>query len=116
MPRSGAGPRRHLVTIQQDSGTTTDVTQGHVANWVTYCEEWVSVEGVQTSENTALRRQYAEASYAIRAVYNTRTEAITPAMRVYWRDRAKTLQVLGTLDPDGRGRDLLIAAKELDIG
>lgn len=111
-----AGLRRHLVTIQQDTGTTLDTTGGVTPSWTTFCREYVQIEAGEAREFDALRRRYAEATYAVIANYNSKTAAITPKMRVSWTARSKTLEILGTFDPDGRGRELHIAVKEMDVG
>jgi SPP1 family predicted phage head-tail adaptor len=105
-----AGELRHRATIQQDSGTTTDTTGGRVSNWTTFRVLQVKLESMEAWEFDALRRRFAEASYALVARFTT---GIVPAMRVSCEGR--TFDILGAVDPDGRRTELHIAVREMDL-
>ncbi len=117
-----AGLLRHRVTIQSDTGTTTDATGGITASWGTFCVLQVELLGAETRETEALRRRYAEATYDMKGRYRS---GITPKMRAVLGSvdssgnplgSSRTFEILGAVDLDGRSRELHLAVKEMDLG
>ena len=108
-----AGQFRHPFTAQEDTGSSRNSKGEITASWTTHCELRGSLSALEGRESEAIRERFAEADYLVVTRHNSKTKAITPAMRLVLGSR--TFDILANVDPDGRGKLRRIVVKERDL-
>lgn len=105
-----AGVLRYTVTFQQDTGTDDPTTGQHTENWVTIATRHVEiVRTPREREFYALRQLYPKTESVIRTRYDSTVATVRAGHRVLWAQRSLTFDILGTMDPDGRRREVHMA-------
>lgn len=102
-----AGRLRHLVTIQQDTGTTVDGSNAHVADWTTL--DKVRAEVRPTGGGESYRGLQVVAEATILVIMYFRSD-VTTKMRIIHEGR--TLNILQVSELTGRRRDMAVQCKE----
>jgi len=112
-----AGKRTELVTIQKPAGegdiTFDDAGRATTAagNWPTHFAPYVQAVTRGGSEWVKSGIVDDTISHVFRLNWSTEAAGITRLMRLV-RGDGTTLDIVAAFDPDGRGRDVIIHAKE----
>lgn len=101
-----AGPLRHRVKIQAKT-LTTDSYGGPVETWADFDTVWANIEPLQGNELVKAQAVRTETTHRITMRY---LSGVTPAHRITYAGRYFNL--LSVIDPELRGRELLIMASE----
>ena len=110
-----SGDFRHRVEIRRSSPTTDTFGQS-VDRWSTIAHAWAEVRGMSARESAAAagRQLRAVATYVVR-VRNRRDDPSlnpTPMDRLTLSD-GRSLDVVESIDPDGRGVEIKLTCAEL---
>ncbi len=109
---------RHHITVQQ--GTASVDSYGkRTYTWSTLQDVWADIKAVRWAEGMTADQRKASAthSFVIRnpnvvvAYGSDDSDVITPKHRIVFGNR--TFEILGVVDPDGRGRYQVIDAREV---
>jgi SPP1 family predicted phage head-tail adaptor len=101
------GEYHHRITLQH----TTGVTKVHgkpVPTWATYGHAWASVDEITATETLIGLQLQERCSHVIRLHYRESLKATHRALH-----GGRTFSFLGLINPDGKKRELLIAAQEI---
>lgn len=101
-----AGRLRHLVTIQQQTGTIDDY--GHpTASWETLDQVWASIEPLSGDERLTLDIEGQAVNVKILA---RNLSTVTPDMRVTWNGH--TYDIRAVIRPYERGIEMELLCEE----
>lgn len=110
-----AGRLRHRITIQ----TRHEATDGMGGATVTWPEKywvtvWASVWPIRGLEGVDAKSLEGKVTHQIRMRYHTLNDGndITPANRLYWKNRDKYFNIRSITNPDQRNISLEIMAEE----
>lgn len=108
-----AGRLRERITFEYDAGTTQDDGGQPVEDWqplATNPTVWASILPKASGERflPGGAQVQAEITHAVRVRYRS---DVTVKMRLLWGTR--TLHIESTVDPDGRGSDMVLMCKEV---
>ncbi len=102
-----AGQLRTRVTIEQVT-ETRDTFGDPVPSWGTFAARYADVLPQSGREFIAARQRWPELSHLVRL---RAVAGITPKMRA--RIGARVLDILAVLDQESRGREVVLACREL---
>ncbi len=102
-----AGRLRHLVEIQQDTGTTVDGSNAHVADWTTLDKVRAEVRPTGGGESYRGMQVQAEATTLVIMYFR---DDVRPQMRIIHNGR--TLNIVRADELCGRKRELWVQCKE----
>lgn len=100
------------VVIQQNT-TTADSQGGRASSWGTLATVWANVRPARASEQQQAEALGSHVDYAVTIRYRA---DVTPSMRLSWTPyggSARTIQILGAHDVDGRRQFLLLTCAEV---
>ena len=103
------GLLRDLVIFQRPVKTADSIGGDAVTGYTEVARCWCLVRAMIGREMESVRQVWAEARFRIRTWFPSVT--IQRADIGFWGDRR--LDVLDAEDPDGRGRELVVYAREL---
>lgn len=101
-----AGQLRHYITIQRDTGATSDSYKQHVESWTTLAQVHVGIFPLSGREAEIAKQTQADLTHKI----IMRHTDINPKDRIRWGSR--TFNVVSVLNTEERGRELSIMANE----
>ena len=102
-----AGKLRDRITIQYH-GTTQDTAGQEIETWLTHAQVHAEITGVSAREFHANDQITADVNTRIRIRY---LSTVTPKMRVTFG--ARTFEIEGVLDREGRRREMQLMCREL---